>query len=393
MANIKNFIDQKNNINLATANIPDDYAIGGIFNNQFQSIHVPFTYSVFAVNSFKQIKIYCLSEEKYIEHRSQMLKAAAKMDPNLIKSSIRDYTEPDDYLYQFATYMFEDKLNLVGSAESPTLYNTNPQISINRIGSIAQGFANQEAQGGYPCNINNLTCKSYLYKYTGTKDNVEYVVLAAMDFEGYEVKYQPNMMTGMFGLFGSNKTQANKQTSNVLGHGDCDLVEWGSRNRYLMIAPVTQEDEASQVFINFLATYQMDPNLEQQYNNMIMQKSNQIMMQTAMYQAQTQANIQSNMYQQQKLTNMLRNNSESISAGIMDSWNKKMDSEFRMSNNFSEAIRGVNTYTTTDGRNVEVGVSADHVYENKYGDVYGVSGNAIDDSTLSKINWTEIHKK
>jgi hypothetical protein len=77
----------------------------------------------------------------------------------------------------------------------------------------------------------------------------------------------------------------------------------------------------------------------------------------------------------------------------MDSWNRKMDAETSMSNNFSEAIRGVNTYTTTDGRNVEVGVSADHVYQNQYGNVYGVSGNAVDDDILSKINWTEINKK
>ena len=70
-----------------------------------------------------------------------------------------------------------------------------------------------------------------------------------------------------------------------------------------------------------------------------------------------------------------------------------MASETRMSSNFSEAIRGVNTYQTTSGKNVEVGVSADHVYENKYGDVYGVSGNAPDNELLNKLNWTEIHKK
>ena len=137
----------------------------------------------------------------------------------------------------------------------------------------------------------------------------------------------------------------------------------------------------------------MNPDLTVMFSNMINQRMQQQSMQTAQYQAQTQANIAGNIYQQQKLTNMLYQNSQSISNGIMDSWNRKMASDSRISNNFSEAIRGVNTYTTTDGRNVEVGVSADHVYQNQYGDVYGVSGNAVDDDILNKINWTEINKK
>ena len=74
----------------------------------------------------------------------------------------------------------------------------------------------------------------------------------------------------------------------------------------------------------------------------------------------------------------------------MDSWNKKMASDSRISANYSEAIRGVNTYTGVDGRPVEVSVTADHVYQNRYGETFGVSGTALDQETLTKINWTEI---
>jgi hypothetical protein len=42
---------------------------------------------------------------------------------------------------------------------------------------------------------------------------------------------------------------------------------------------------------------------------------------------------------------------------------------------------------------VDVSVSADHVYQNQYGDVYGVSGNAPDQDILNKLNWTELKKK
>ena len=84
--------------------------------------------------------------------------------------------------------------------------------------------------------------------------------------------------------------------------------------------------------------------------------------------------------------------SAQMSAGIMDSLNKKMASDARISQARSEATLGVNGYTNSYGQNVDVSVSADHVYQNQYGEVYGVSGNAVDDETLTKLNWTELKK-
>ena len=90
---------------------------------------------------------------------------------------------------------------------------------------------------------------------------------------------------------------------------------------------------------------------------------------------------------------MIAQNSAQMSAGIMDSWNRKMASDSRISQARSEAIRGVHTYQTTSGRSVEVGVTADHVYQNNYGDVYGVSGSAPDQELLNRLNWTEIRRR
>ena len=58
----------------------------------------------------------------------------------------------------------------------------------------------------------------------------------------------------------------------------------------------------------------------------------------------------------------------------------------------TEAIRGVNSYQTTYGQNVDVSVTADHVYQDRYGDVYGVSGTAPDQEFLNRNDWTELHK-
>ena len=99
------------------------------------------------------------------------------------------------------------------------------------------------------------------------------------------------------------------------------------------------------------------------------------------------------MYNQQKLAQTLAQNSAAMSDMIMDSWNRKMASDSRISQARSEAIRGVDVYQNSYGQNVDVSVSADHVYQNQYGDVYGVSGNAPDQDILNRLNWTELKKK
>jgi len=61
----------------------------------------------------------------------------------------------------------------------------------------------------------------------------------------------------------------------------------------------------------------------------------------------------------------------------------------RISQNWSEAIRGVSPYTAAAGRAVEHSVVSDHVCETKYGDSAGVFG------TLPEVpsDWTELNRK
>ena len=114
------------------------------------------------------------------------------------------------------------------------------------------------------------------------------------------------------------------------------------------------------------------------------------MQETVQFQQMAQASMQSLMANQQRLRQTLAENSTAMSNMIMDSWNQKMASDSRISAAGSEAIRGVNTYTNTYGQTVDVSLTADHVYQNQYGDVYGVSGSAPDSEVLSKLNWTEL---
>ena len=77
----------------------------------------------------------------------------------------------------------------------------------------------------------------------------------------------------------------------------------------------------------------------------------------------------------------------------MDSWNRRSNAFDRMSSNYSQAVRGVNSYTGLYGNAVERDVRADYVYENQYGDTSGVSGSEIDKYIASMLNWIELKKK
>ena len=159
------------------------------------------------------------------------------------------------------------------------------------------------------------------------------------------------------------------------------------------MCPAEKKQEATEIFLRFVQSITPDQAQAQKENMLIQQKINAVMQEAAMNQAQAQQMQMQTRQMQMQTSQMIARNSAQTSAGIMDSWNKKQAAQTRMSNNYSEAIRGVNTYSTPTGGSVEVGVSADHVYQNQYGDVYGVSGNALDNDVLNDLNWTELNKK
>ena len=66
--------------------------------------------------------------------------------------------------------------------------------------------------------------------------------------------------------------------------------------------------------------------------------------------ARLQSQLRAN---QARLQQTLAQNSRDMSNMIMDSWNKKMESDSRISQNYHEAIMGVNTYVRTDGSTVD----------------------------------------
>ena len=212
------------------------------------------------------------------------------------------------------------------------------------------------------------------------------------------------MMGGTLGLIGGLMSMKQSSGSGQidgsipLGHSrdfgkKPDIIHWGYNRIYSCVTPPEREREATEAFLRFVVSFRPDAALQRRRA----QRESEIQMQTIQRSNGIAAQARQNqMLAQQRAmetSRMIARNSAEISAGIMDSWNQKMASDSRISAARSEAIRGVNTYQTTYGSPVEVSVAADHVYQDNYGDVYGVSGSAVDQELLNRLDWTEIHQK
>ena len=171
-----------------------------------------------------------------------------------------------------------------------------------------------------------------------------------------------------------------------------DQITFGAHRKYFCFCYKENEAEATRAFLDFVRTIEPDPSLAQREVSAINQKMAEIRQAVAQNQAivmQKQAHLHQ---LQMQTSQMIANNARQASAGLRDSWERKQASDDRISQGFSEAIRGVDTYTNSYGQTYDVSTAADHVYQNQYGDVFGVSGTGFDQSDLNQLNLTELDK-
>ena len=395
MSQIREFKD-KSGRTCALAAVGDEYVLSATLQDGFQSEGIPFTVTAHATDNEHKIMIFGLSDEMFTTYRNQLVKQMLQYTPDVLWNSIRDFIEPEQYLNEFAAGVMHMPLNPVAYGDLPSYFGNNLQSSYQQMMEEYRTAFEIEGQLGTPTSPNNSVCKSYLTKYeTKAQNGEDCIVLAGMDYKGIEYYSEISVETFInpFGGLFTQKKQGG-QGSQRFGYGEpCDAIDWGSANRFFVIAPKAYEEKATSDFIAFVSTFHMESSLRQRFYELKAQRKQMRISQTLQRKQIAQQNMQNLMYNQQKLTHTLAANSAQMSAGIMDSWNKKMASDSRISQARSEATLGVNTYQNTYGQDVQVSVSADHVYQNQYGDVYGVSGNGIDQETLNQINWTELNKK
>ena len=425
----RKFADVQTGIVLASAAIPDNFSISGTLVQKWQSDMVPFTASVQAFSPDRSLFLASTSGEFYTYYLNPLLRSAAASVPGAFKTQLRNFIEPDQYLHQYAEKMAGVRLTPTARAKLPSPFGADLQGERNRLARYVQDHAiNVSVQVA----VSTYYCDAFLYRYEAVVKGRRSVFLAGCDYKGVEYYDASNSMAfalgggaggllamglqgGLFGQGGqSKKAKAAAQaaaegrgkdsptgvgTDGIpFGHGKeygkrVDTIDWGCDRLYFMAAPIEFEKTATSLFLRFISSLAPDPALWKRRDLLIEQMHQQRIEEAVRLNAQAAQMRMDAQRRQAELSRQIQANSEEISRGIMDSWEKRSTSQSRMSENRSQAIRGVNSWQTSSGRTVEASVTADHVYQNRYGDTIEVSGTALDDELTGRLDWTELKRK
>ena len=437
-----------NGLPVASATVPGDYNLEGVVHEQWQSELVPFLSYIRAASPDNGIILASASKELFYDVKSVALKTVLGLIKTHTKSGYVPFTEPDDYIKRWAEQMAGVLLTPVAKTKLPSPLGVRPELADAQLRNDIDMYGTYI---GTQVDVADSVCEPILMKFKGVLDGKEIVAFVGADYEGAEISFRGlrgmgevadfagkafSGLKGMFGDgFGAVKDAGSRMTMNdwlrgglvgkmirekkaqqqtrqtrqepdapadqtapspaAFGHGrengsHVDAILYGSQRRYMCMALADKEEEATEVFLNFIGSITPDASLAQKESSMIQQKFNMLAQEAAANQAMAQQMQMQTRQMQMQTSQMIARNNQQVSAGIMDSWNRRQSAQSRMSDNFSQAVRGVNTYYTPTGGTVEMNVSADHVYQNQYGDTIGVSGNAVDPGVASKLNWTEL---
>ena len=419
----RKFADAQSGITLASAAIPENFTVSGSLVQKWQSDMVPFTASIQAASPDRSIFLASTSGEFYSYYLNPLLRSAAASVPGAFKTQLRNFMEPDAYLHEYAAKMAGVRLQPTSRAKLPSPFGADLQGERNRL---ARFFQDHSINIGVQIAVSTYYCDAFLYRYEAVVKGRRTVFLAGCDYKGVEYYDASNSMAfalggGLGGLLAmgmqsgsSKKAKAAAKAAAAgkgkdsptgvgsegipFGHGKeygkrVDTIDWGADRLYFMAAPIELEKTATNLFLRFIGSLAPDPALWKRRNLLIEQMYQQRIVEATRLNAQaTQMRIDAQR-RQADLARQIQANSDEISRGIMDSWEKRSASQSRMSENWSQAIRGVNTWQTSSGRTVEASVTADHVYQNRYGDTIEVSGTALDDELTSRLDWTELRRK
>jgi hypothetical protein len=173
-------------------------------------------------------------------------------------------------------------------------------------------------------------------------------------------------------------------------------IYWNVRGIATLTAPPELFDESlEQAFMPFVRSFRIHPDMaELSYEAQRLYEAgvqNATVDAMRRMNAQTQAALAADRQRQAALD--ARNAAwQAQSDAHHDAFRARTNAEFSQagtsSPDFSEAIRGVNTYVTSDDREVEPDVSAERAWERQAGDVIGTSG-----PHDPGADWTEIPRR
>ena len=371
---------------IAQVLLPPGWTCKGMVIPVYQSIDKPFQPTVLARSDDGASTIFIRNGEVYMDVIEQFDKMAGT-DKFVHGKMAR--THPNKMIHRMPTAEYMDhaanglfkgfKVTPVAQAKLPSVFGMCPDA----LKKVLRGkFEFQQSwENMYPnppsvASLVSVNCESVLRKY----ESESHVHLLGADMGFVETEITSSSGALAYGMVGMLAMAMN----NTKGRH----CYWGSEILFSCTTDKAHEAQATAAFMQMVSSFAFDPCMYKlkyekadQWNREQMSIYNATQQQVAINQANLRAN-------QARLQQTLAENSRATSDMIMDTWNKKMASDSRMSQARHEATMGVNTYVRTDGTRVEHSVVSDHVYQNKYGDTIGVSGPAFDPGDIP--DWTEI---
>ena len=438
---------------VGSAVIPAGYRTEALCSREWQSEFVPMKTVMRAQSPDGRIILGSTSKELYYDIRSVGIKTILGLLQTHTKNGYTGFIDPDEFQKRWTEQITGITLTPLAKAKLPSAISAHPEYAESQLQNDLKTYFSY-LELSMPT-VNKL-CESVLYRYSGNLNGTDVIVLSGIDYEGAELggsqllgqlsstvgkafqnsgaaeavsdfkKTFSDVMSGrqkmtmddwmhggILGVMKRNnagKTPAEPSPSRApepalnpdgsipFGHSSehgksVSFILFGAMRRYSAIFPAEMESAATEIFLRFVSTLQPDSRLAQQESAMIQQKFAMLQQEVSQKQMMAHQKQMQTIQMQQQTSQMIARNNAQVSAGLMDSWNRRQASQSRISSSFSEAIRGVNSYTTPTGSTVEMSTAADHVYQNQYGDTIGVSGNAVDSDLAAKLNWTELEKK
>lgn len=383
--------DEMTGLPLGRCFLPNGWKVKGSFNGEWQSMAMPYKIVIKATSPDNGITVEVRSGEIFNQEvihygpknpmldriTDQVYRQATEPGRPIFKK--HDLMQSFDYLNAVTFAVFQGQpLQATIKAQLPSMFGKNPQV-LRRIYSFLFDYRHDwEMSFSAPVSedfLLGIKSESVFRRYAS--GNRIRLVGADMVCKDVEQRSTGNEM--MYGLAGM-----------MVGTGHKGQYrEWGSELLFFCDMEASRELEGTKAFMSIVESFTLDDGITKKRTDSIDRVERKLLM------MQQQANAQNARLQQQLAANQARlqqtlaQNSRDMSNMIMDSWNKKMESDSRISQGYHEAIMGVNTYVRTDGSTVEHSVVSDHVYQNRYGDTVGFSGG--DPGPMP--GWTELERK
>lgn len=366
------------NIKVAQADIPESFETKADIDYRWQHDIVPFTHSVQAVDRGKNIIFYSSGREIYEDYLNDYERKLISADPDTIKAGLRKYEPAQLYLTNYAVRLISAPVKLLSIGRLPGYYAAHLKECADHQ---LQYFLEHRINISVQLEVSYYSTDAPVMIFEAVMNGKKVNILVGANLRRIDY-YNAQPMVNPFSFFNAGK-KANK----------ADVIQWGAERFFVCIFEPEKENKAQKLFFDFVNSFRYNPELEKRASFMAEERYKASYMKAARLAGNAQAYMmQSAAFRSQAAMNISRD-LNSISDGIMDSWNMKNASEDRISRNFSEAIRGVNSYTDVNGRSFEFSNQADHVYTDQYGDHVGVSGNSLDESTKRRFSLKEVFKR